>query len=194
MPLPYTRNRYLKYLEMGADVVVSHHPHVPENYELLDNGKAIFYSLGNFIFDTDYQRAHPYTDTGILLKLTFTEEKMDFEAVGIQIQRVSEHIDLAPLPDIFTNIPAEEYELLAPLSAKAFIVEDKRIMCYLEPEKFEGCSQEVWEEFYKQTSFYYSKDAHMDYDVILPLSAQAENGQWQLSKLEKVKAYILAQF
>lgn len=193
MPLPYTRNRYMKYLEMGADVVVSHHPHVPENYELLDNGKAIFYSLGNFIFDTDYQRAHPYTDTGVLLKLIFTEEKLDFEAVGIKIERGSEHIDLAPLPDIFTNIPAEEYELLAPLSAKAFVIEDQRIMCYLEPEKYVGCTQEVWDHYYTQPSSYYSEDGHMDYDVIIPLSKQAEDGKWQQSKLKKVKAYILGQ-
>ena len=47
LPSPYTRERYLKYLELGADVVVGHHPHVPENYELFDNGKAIFYSLGD---------------------------------------------------------------------------------------------------------------------------------------------------
>lgn len=194
MPLPYTRSRYLKYLEMGADVVVSHHPHVPENYELLENGKAIFYSLGNFIFDTDYQRAHPYTDTGILLKLIFTEEKMEFDAVGIQIDRCTERIDLAPLPAIFTNIPADEYELLAPLSAKAFLLEDQRIMRYLEPEKFVGCSQEVWDEYYKQTSSYYAKDAHMDYDVILPLSAKAADAKWQQSKLEDVKTYILNQF
>ena len=67
LPSPYTRDRYLKFLEMGADVVVGHHPHVPENYELFDNGKAIFYSLGNFIFDTNYQRVHLYTDLGVLL-------------------------------------------------------------------------------------------------------------------------------
>lgn len=194
MPLPYTRNRYLKYLEMGADAVVGHHPHVPENYEQLENGKVIFYSLGNFIFDTNYQRAHPYTDTGLLLKLTFTEDAMDFEAVGIQIDRSTEHIDLAPLPDIFTNIPAEEYELLAPLSAKAFLLEDQRIMCYLEPDKYINCSPAVWENYYKIPSSYYSKDAHMDYDAILPLSAEAESGMWQQSKLDKVKAYILKQF
>ena len=62
LPNPYTRDRYLKYLELGADIVVAHHPHVPENYETFEDGKAIFYSLGNFIFDTDYQRVHPYTD------------------------------------------------------------------------------------------------------------------------------------
>ena len=63
--------------------MVGHHPHVPENYELFDNGKAIFYSLGNFIFDTNYQRVHLYTDLGVLLKLNFTEEEMTFDAMGI---------------------------------------------------------------------------------------------------------------
>ena len=94
MPLPYVRDRYKTYLELGADAVVGHHPHVPENYELFENNKAIFYSLGNFIFDTDYQRAHLYTENGILLKLLFTEEKMDFEATGIQIIRGPEQIDI----------------------------------------------------------------------------------------------------
>ena len=42
LPSPYTRERYLKFLELGADVVVGGHPHVTENYELFDNGKAIF--------------------------------------------------------------------------------------------------------------------------------------------------------
>ncbi len=195
LPLPYTRDRYLKFLEMGADVVVGHHPHVPENYELMDNGKAIFYSLGNFIFDTDYQRAHLYTETGILLKLEFTEDKLDFKAIGIQIERGTEHIDIAPLPDIFMNITEEEFKLLAPLSAKALIAEDMRVMRYLEPENFANCSDEVWDSYYDHTvSSYCSKNAHMDYDVILPLAQEAENGQWKNSKLENIKSYILRQF
>ena len=33
LPSPYTRERYHKFLEMGADIVVAHHPHVPMNYE-----------------------------------------------------------------------------------------------------------------------------------------------------------------
>ena len=194
MPLPYVRDRYLKYLDLGADVVVGHHPHVPENYELTDDGKAIFYSLGNFIFDTDYQRAHLYTETGLLLKLNFTEDHMEFEAIGIQIHRDTERIDIAPLPDIFVNIPAEEYELLAPLSAKAFLVEDMRVMQYLEPENFANCSDAVWDAYYDNTiSSYYSKDAHMDYDRILPLAQLAENKKWQESRLETIKAYLLRQ-
>lgn len=194
LPSPYTRDRYLKFLELGADVVVGHHPHVPENYELFDNGKAIFYSLGNFIFDTNYQRVHLYTDLGVLLKLTFTEEKMEFDAMGIQIVRGDERIVAAPLPDVFTNIPAEEYELLAPLSAKAFVIEDMRKMVYLEPETYTNATQEVWDAyFFSENTDGFFAGAHMDFNIIVPFSWKAEEGAWKKSKLEKVKEYIMRQ-
>ena len=194
LPSPYTRDRYLKYLELGADAVVAHHPHVPENYELFPDGKAIFYSLGNFIFDTDYQRAHLYTDHGVLLKLIFTEEKLDFEAMGIRIRRGEERIEAAPPPDIFTNIPAEEYELLAPLAAQAFVKEDMRKMIYLEPRRFTDAPAEVWRDYFFSTEpDGYFEGAHMDFSLIVPLSRRAEAGAWRQSRLEKVKAYILRQ-
>ena len=194
MPSPYTRDRYLRFLELGADVVVAHHPHVPENYELFPDGKAIFYSLGNFIFDTNYQRAHLYTDVGVLLKLIFTEEKLDFEAMGIQIVRGPEKIVEAPLPDIFTNIPAGEYALLSPLAAKAFVAEDMRKMIYLEPDRFTNAPQAVWDGYFFSTEpDGYFEGAHMDFNVIVPFSKTAEEGAWKYSKLDKVKAYILRQ-
>ena len=194
LPSPYTRDRYLKYLELGADVVVAHHPHVPENYELFDDGKAIFYSLGNFIFDTDYQRAHLYTDIGVLLKLIFTEEKLDFEARGIRIVRGEERIEAAPLPEIFTNVPAEEYALLSPLAAQAFVKEDMRKMIYLEPQRFTDAPAEVWRDYFFSTEpDGYFEGAHMDFSRIVPLSRRAEEGAWRQSRLEKVKAYILRQ-
>ena len=194
MPSPYTRDRYLRFLELGADAVVAHHPHVPENYELFPDGKAIFYSLGNFIFDTNYQRAHLYTDVGVLLKLIFTEEKLDFEAMGIQIVRGPEKIVEAPLPDIFTNIPAGEYALLSPLAAKAFVAEDMRKMIYLEPDRFTNAPQAVWDGYFFSTEpDGYFEGAHMDFNVIVPFSKTAEEGAWKYSKLDKVKAYILRQ-
>lgn len=194
MPNPYTRDRYLKYLELGADVVVGHHPHVTENYEILENGKAVFYSLGNFIFDTDYQRAHLYTEIGVLLKLIFTPEKMTFEALGTKILRGEERVEAAPLPDIFTHIPAEEYELLAPLAAASFLAEERRKMIYLEPERFTNASEEVWNSYYFSTEpDGYFEGAHMDLSVIVPLAAKAESGEWKKSTLEKVKQYMLRQ-
>ena len=86
MPLPYIRRQYKKYLEYGADIVVGHHPHVVQNYEKLGD-KIIFYSLGNFVFDTDYQRRQKYTDTGMLIKLHFTEKDYYWEYLPIKINR-----------------------------------------------------------------------------------------------------------
>ena len=105
---------------MGADIIVCHHPHVPMNYETFP-GKAIFYSLGNFIFDTDYQRAQFNTEKGLLIKLTISENDFYFEPFGVEIDRNEERIKQGDIPLIFRDVPADEYEKLAPLSAKAFV-------------------------------------------------------------------------
>jgi len=39
-----------KFVDAGADFIIGHHPHVVQPFEIY-NGKFIFYSLGNFIFD-----------------------------------------------------------------------------------------------------------------------------------------------
>ena len=193
MPSTYTRDRYLKYLELGADVVVGHHPHVPENYELFNDGKAIFYSLGNFIFDTDYQRAHQFTDVGVLLKLIFTEDKLAFEAIGTKIRRGEEQIELADLPDIFVNIPADEYDTLFPLGAKAFVLEEKRRMIFLHPETYLDFTDDDWNRyFFSSTVTGYHKGLHMDFSVIVPISEKADSGEWKDSKLENVKEYLIS--
>ncbi len=191
MPNPYTRDRYMRYLAMGADAVVAHHPHVPENYETFDDGKAIFYSLGNFIFDTDYQRAHPYTDIGVLLKLIFTEEKMTFEAIGTKIVRGDERIEEGPLPGIFEDVRAEEFEKLSPLAAKVFIDEECKKMIYLEPDRFKNATQETWDAyFYSTEPDGYDEGAHMDLAIVVPYSKKAAEGAWKDSRLTGVLDYL----
>lgn len=44
-------------IDLGADVVIGSHPHVPQGIEMY-NGKPIFYSLGNFIFDQSNPETH----------------------------------------------------------------------------------------------------------------------------------------
>lgn len=44
-------------IDYGADVVIGSHPHVPQGIEMY-NGKPIFYSLGNFIFDQSNEETH----------------------------------------------------------------------------------------------------------------------------------------
>lgn len=39
-----------QFIDAGADFIIGHHPHVVQNFEIY-NGRFIFYSLGNFVFD-----------------------------------------------------------------------------------------------------------------------------------------------
>lgn len=193
LPTCYTRDRYLEFLDMGVDIIVAHHPHVPMNYERVGE-KVIFYSLGNFIFDTDYQRAQYNTDRGVLVRLRFKEKGYDFEAQGLRINRESEHIEAAPLPDIFTDVPEAEYQLLAPLAAKMFVAATKRQQIYLNKDKWQNASEEEWKEHFAdpKRSGRVPGEA-LDFQIVCPLARKAEQGDWKKSGLSKVKQYILAQ-
>ena len=85
-PLPYTRSMYKKFLKWGADIVVAHHPHTVQGYEKVGN-KTIFYSLGNFIFDTDFQRAQEGTDEGVLISIDFSKDSYSFDQLLLKKDR-----------------------------------------------------------------------------------------------------------
>ncbi len=193
LPSPYTRDRYLQYLEMGADVVVSHHPHVPMNYETVGD-KLIFYSLGNFIFDTDYQRAQYNTEYGIVVKLLFTTQSVSFEARGLKIDRETERVVPWDLPRIFRDVHEKDYRLLVPLSEKLLVQATKRQMTFLFPERFRGATEEDWAAHFAEPLRTGRVPGEvLDFYIICPLAAEAENGAWRESDLEDVKNYILDQ-
>lgn len=193
LPMPYTRDRYLKYLEMGADVVVAHHPHVPMNYERVGE-KTIFYSLGNFIFDTDYQRVQFNTEKGLLIKLEFTDKDYSFIPFGLTIDRKEERIVKGELPKIFTDVQEEEYKLLAPLAAKMLIAATKRQWAYLKPKQFKNATEKDWEEDFANPKRSGRVEGEtLDFFIICPLAKEADNEEWKKSSLEEVKEYILEQ-
>ncbi len=184
----------MDYLDMGADIVVSHHPHVPMNYETFP-GKAIFYSLGNFIFDTDYQRFQFNTEKGLFIKLKFTENDFSFEPFGIKIDRECDHVIKAELPEIFVDVQEEEYELLAPLAAKMFIANTKRQLKYMKPDKFnDSTTDEEWyDNFYEPLRSGRVPGEVLDFQIVYPLSLEEEKKAWKNSKLEAVKSFMLSQ-
>ena len=192
LPSPYTRERYHKYLEMGADIV-GHHPHVPMNYETVGD-KIIFYSLGNFIFDTDYQRSQHKTEFGIIVKLNFTENEFSYEPMGLKIVRGDEKIIKDELPPIFVDVQEEDFNLLSPLSVKMHIEATKRQMTYLKPEEFKGATEEKWKvHFSEELRTGRVPGETLDFFILCPLAEKAEKGEWKKSKLEEVKQYILEQ-
>lgn len=67
LPPPGYQRRLRRFADVGADLVVGHHPHVPQGWERYD-GTPIAYSLGNF----RYKRGtRPKTEWGIVLEACF---------------------------------------------------------------------------------------------------------------------------
>lgn len=68
-------------IDHGADVIVGHHPHVLQGTEIY-KGRAIAYSLGNFIFGgnsrTDYDTA--------VLKVALNEKQMKVEVLPVEVR------------------------------------------------------------------------------------------------------------
>jgi poly-gamma-glutamate synthesis protein (capsule biosynthesis protein) len=70
-PPPYVVEAFRAIADAGADVVIGHHPHVPQGLEW-HNGRLIVYSLGNFVFyqPTDLH----YRKVGFCVTLRFEAE------------------------------------------------------------------------------------------------------------------------
>ncbi|MBQ6128448.1 MAG: CapA family protein [Lachnospiraceae bacterium] len=193
LPSPYTRDRYMLYLDMGADIVIAHHPHVVNNYELVGD-KAIFYSLGNFIFDTDYQRSQFGTQYGIVLKLFLSKTGFSFEPLPVMVDRTKETITVCDRPEIFTNVDALEYEKLKGLAAAVLIANTKRQLTYMRPDDFKGASEDDFiRNFYEPLRSGRVPGETLDMQIIYPLSLTAGDGLYKESSLTGVVNYMLSQ-
>jgi len=71
---PNQRQTYYahKAIDLGADLVIGHHPHVVQKIEIYKN-KYIFYSLGNFIFDQNFSQE---TMKGGLVEVVIEDKKI----------------------------------------------------------------------------------------------------------------------
>ena len=71
------REAFRRFAAEGADVILAHHPHVPQGIELVD-GSLIAYSLGNFVFPAhscSYMKSHgPETAYSYLLLVDLGRE------------------------------------------------------------------------------------------------------------------------
>ena len=63
------QKRFARWLvDAGFDLIVGMHPHIMQGYEIY-NGRYIFYSLGNFVFDMAWEPTH----YGAVLTVDFTQ-------------------------------------------------------------------------------------------------------------------------
>ncbi len=71
-----------RFIDTGADVVLGAHPHVVEPVEIY-KGKAIFYSLGNFIFDQSFSKE---TSEGLAVGIADTAKETTYYLIPMTIR------------------------------------------------------------------------------------------------------------
>ena len=85
-PMPETIARYRDFINYGADGVFGAHPHCPQGWEEY-KGKPIFYSLGNFFFnskkDTLYRATNrPHWYEGRCVVLSIENHQLSWEVIN----------------------------------------------------------------------------------------------------------------
>lgn len=68
-------------IDSGADIVIGGHPHWTQNIESY-NGKYIFYSLGNFVFDQEFSSE---TKTGLAIQVFLEKNNTKTQLEKIQL-------------------------------------------------------------------------------------------------------------
>ncbi len=92
-----------EFIDAGADVVIGGHPHIVQPIEIY-NGRAIFYSLGNFLFDQGFQ---PEVKRGVAVRVEFTTSSTLFTLTPVNTFKevaLSDHTTAqAVLRDLITD-------------------------------------------------------------------------------------------
>lgn len=83
--IPNSRQRILarSFVDAGADLIIGAHPHVVQPVEIYKN-KAIFYSLGNFIFDQNFSFD---TMHGLAVNIEWGKDRTRFELIPVAISK-----------------------------------------------------------------------------------------------------------
>lgn len=81
VPTALQREQAHAFVDAGADLVVGSHPHVVEPVEIYQ-GKAIFYSMGNFVFDQNFSWE---TTHGIAVHVEFEDAQTRFTVFPTEV-------------------------------------------------------------------------------------------------------------
>jgi len=110
-PSPRQRDLAKKWIEAGADGIFGHHSHTFQGMEYI-NGKAVYYSLGNFFFPHEESAQYPMTRYGLAVQV-FPETDQDvishfyIENAGKRVGKVENESDVTMLDNVFSNSSRE---------------------------------------------------------------------------------------
>lgn len=89
------QDKAYQFIDAGADVVIGAHPHVIQPIEIYKN-KAIFYSIGNFIFDQTFSKN---TQQGLAINIKLENKNINYEIITLESKNL--------IPYILTNTGRE---------------------------------------------------------------------------------------
>lgn len=102
-------------IDLGVDLIWGNHPHVIQGMETRGQG-LILYSMGNFLFDLDYQRQMPGTRDGLIAHVTFDRNgPCALRLVSATLDRES---NLSPAS------PADQQRILSSLATVSATLDD----------------------------------------------------------------------
>jgi len=107
-PSPSRRLKLRKFIDMGADIVVSNHSHTIQGYEYFKKG-IIFYSLGNFIFDIPHQRDIEGTDQSVIINIKISKDNISYEPIFSSYDRDKNYINASSCNKYFHSLSDKTY-------------------------------------------------------------------------------------
>lgn len=87
-PVPSQRLEAHQLIRAGADILVCHHTHTLQTIEEFQ-GKKIYYSIGNFIFD----QPKPINSKACMVLLRIKEDSLDIESIPVEIRQCVPYIE-----------------------------------------------------------------------------------------------------
>jgi poly-gamma-glutamate synthesis protein (capsule biosynthesis protein) len=86
-PIPRQRLDAHQLIRAGADALICHHTHTLQTVECYQ-GRPIYYSIGNFIFD----QQKPINTRAAIVKLTVTSDTVTTQTIPINIRQCVPHL------------------------------------------------------------------------------------------------------
>ncbi len=117
-------------IDLGADVVVGHHPHVLQGIERY-KGRLILYSLGNYTFGSMSGNA----DTSVIARIVFDREVLQVELFPLNVKNAEVHFQPALLKGLRGEQVISHLQELSSQWHTDIVSEGQRYFVRSEPRK-----------------------------------------------------------
>ncbi|MFZ5987404.1 MAG: CapA family protein [Bacillota bacterium] len=108
-----------KLIDNGVDIILGHHPHQFQGIEIY-NGKPIFYSLGNFIFDQN----DPENQESFIITMNYKDKKLT-SIEGIPVRTIDKKQVVPQKGEGAKAILERELNLCKELGTEFYIKDDR---------------------------------------------------------------------